>query len=171
MRLSGYSLIGIAPVRLFNSLPNGTFKMNSFYKANLVMRLPLRRFLLVGSLIFFLLSSVLAIEIAIATAGDVIVISDVQEWKHPVKDVLKKHNVVIYKVELHHKTYPIFYVSFPNDPWFGQNDKFFKLLYYETLKANGFWDYSFIDQSFGCKVNIKWDKKSKTLTESVDELR
>ena len=82
-----------------------------------------------------------------------------------------KHQVILYKVELHNKTYPIFYVKFPYDPWFGHNDKFFKPLYYETLKANGFWDYSFIDQNFHCKVNITWDKKLKTLTESLEDIK
>ena len=122
-----------------------------------------------GSLIFFIISNLLVMEIA--TADDVTVINNIQEWKHPVKDVLIKNKVVIYKVELYHKTYPVFYVKFPYDPWLGHNDNFFKPLYYETLKANGFWDYSFVDRSFRCKITIKWDKKSKTLTESLDDLK
>ncbi len=27
------------------------------------------------------------------------------------------------------------------------------------MQANGFWDYSFIDRGFQCKINITWDKK------------
>ena len=61
-------------------------------------------------------------------------------------------------------------MRFPYDPRLAHNDKYFKPLYYETLKANGFWDYSFIDRSFQCKINITWDKKSKTLTESLDDI-
>ena len=140
-----------------------------FNKIKLVMPVKLMRILIGGSLVFFIVGSLFAVEIAIA--GDVTVIDNINEWKHPVKDVLNKHKVVLYKVELYNKTYPIFYVKFPYDPWFAHNDNFFNPLYYETLKANGFWDYSFIDRSFNCKVNIKWDKKSKTLTESLDDLK
>ncbi|HZK14298.1 MAG TPA: hypothetical protein VFC55_07250, partial [Desulfobaccales bacterium] len=75
-------------------------------------------------------------------AGEVTVITNIKEWHHPVKDILNKQNVILYKVELYNKTYPIFYVRFPYDPRLAHNDKYFKPLYYETLKANGFWNYS-----------------------------
>jgi hypothetical protein len=120
------------------------------------------------SLCLFIISNFLAVDIS--QANEVTVISNIQEWRHPVKDILNKHKVILYKVELHNKTYPIFDVRFPYDPRLGHNDKYFKPLYYETLKANGFWDYSFIDRSFQCKINITWDKKSRTLTESLDEI-
>ena len=127
------------------------------------------RTLIAGSLFVFIASGLFTGEIA--GADDVTMITNIKEWQHPVKDVLNKNKVILYKVELHNKTYPIFYVKFPYDPWLGHNDKFFKPLYYETLKANGFWDYAFIDQSFRCKVNITWDKKSKTLTESLEDIK
>ena len=128
----------------------------------------LRRIFIMGGLIFFIISIFLAVDISLAS--EVTVISNIKEWRHPVKDILNKHQVIIYKVELHNQTYPIFYVRFPYDPRLAHNDKYFKPLYYETLKANGFWDYSFIDRSFQCKINITWDKKSKTLTESLDDI-
>ena len=140
-----------------------------FNKTRSGLPVTLRRILIWGSLIFLITSSLLTIEISLA--GDVTVISNIKEWQHPVKDVFNKHKVFLYKVELYNKTYPIFYVKFPYDPWLGHNDKFFKPLYYETLRANGFWDYSFIDRSSNCKINIKWDKKSKTLTESLDDIK
>jgi hypothetical protein len=133
------------------------------------MAVAVRRTLMAGSLIVVMISSLLALEISIA--GEVTAINNIKEWKHPVKDVLLKHNIVIYKVEIYNKTYPVFYVKFPYDPWLGHNDKFFKPLYYETLQANGFWDYSFVDRSSQCKINIKWDKPSKTLTESLEDLK
>ena len=134
-----------------------------------VMPVAMMRAFMVGSLVVFMAGSLFTGEIA--GAGDVTMITNIKEWQHPVKDVLNKHKVILYKVELHNKTYPIFYVKFPYDPWFGHNDKFFKPLYYETLKANGFWDYAFIDQSFQCKINITWDKKSKTLTEGLEDIK
>jgi hypothetical protein len=138
-------------------------------KIESVMPVTLRGILIGGILLFWVIGSFFAVGMAIA--DDLTVISNIKEWQHPVKDVLNKHKVTLYKVELYNKTYPIFYVRFPYDPWLGHNDKFFKPLYYETLRANGFWDYSFIDPSFQCKINIKWDKKSKTLTESLDDFK
>jgi hypothetical protein len=128
----------------------------------------LRHILIVGGLFFFLISNFFAV--GISQAEEVTVISNIQEWRHPVKDILNKNKVILYKVELHNKTYPIFYVRFPYDPRLGHNDKYFKPLYYETLKANGFWNYSFIDRSFQCKIIITWDKKSKTLTENLEDI-
>lgn len=128
----------------------------------------LRRIFIMGGLFFFIISIFLAVGISLAS--EVTVISNIKEWRHPVKDILIKHKVILYKVELHNKTYPIFYVRFPYDPRLAHNDKYFKPLYYETLKANGFWNYAFIDRSFQCKINITWDKQSKTLTESLDDI-
>ena len=143
--------------------------MELFNKIKSGLPVTLRRILIWGSLIFLITSSLLTTKISLA--GDITVISNIKEWQHPVKDILNKQKVILYKVELYNKTYPIFYVKFPYDPWLGHNDKFFKPLYYETLKANGFWDYSFIDRDSNCKINIKWDKQSKTPTESLDDIK
>lgn len=118
--------------------------------------------LLMGSTLFLL---------APALADKVTVITDIQGWNHPVKQVLQKHKVKLLKVELHDQTYPVFYVRFPYDPWFGHNDNYFRPLYYETLKANGFWNYAFADPSFDCRINITWDKKTKTLSEGMDNIK
>ena len=140
-----------------------------FNKIKPALRVSLRRILIRGSLLILVIGSLLTLEKSLA--GDVAVIGNIKEWQHPVKNVLANHKVILYKVELKNKTYPIFYVRLPYDPWLGHNDKFFKPLYYEILRANGFWDYAIIDQSFRCKINITWDKKSKTLTESLDDLK
>jgi hypothetical protein len=141
--------------------------MKLLHKIKSALPVIFRRLLIMGCL-FFIISVFLAV--GISRAGEITVISNINEWHHPVKDILNKHKVIIYKVELQNKTYPIFYVRFPYDPRLAHNDNYFKPLYYETLKANGFWDYSFIDRSFQCKINITWDKKSKTLTESLDNI-
>ena len=106
-----------------------------------------------------------------AMAGDLKTITNIKEWDHPVKGVLQKHKVEILKVELHNQTYPVFYVKFPYDPWLGHNDNYFKPLYYETLKANGFWDYALVDQSSEVRITIKWDKKTKTLAEGMESIK
>lgn len=138
------------------------------HRANSVWPVILRRIFIMGSLFFFIISMFLAVDISLAS--EVTVISNIKEWQHPVKDILIKHKVILYKVELHNKTYPIFYVRFPYDPRLSHNDNYFKPLYYETLKANGFWNYAFVDRSFQCRINITWDKKSRTLTESLDDI-
>ncbi len=125
--------------------------------------------LLAGWLLLLLFSSVLAPPKA--TADDIKVITDINAWNHPVKKVFQKHEVVLKKVELHNQTYPVFYVELPYDPKFRHNDKFFQPLYYETLKANGFWDYAFVDQSSEVRINIKWNKKSKTLSENMEGIK
>ena len=137
-------------------------------KSKSMLSIIVKRMLIAGSLLSILISIFLAVDISLA--GEVTVIGNIKEWRHPVKDILQRHKVTIYKVELHNKTYPIFYVRFPYDPRLGHNDKYFKPLYYETLKANGFWNYAFIDRSFQCRINITWDKKSRTLTESLDDI-
>lgn len=142
--------------------------MQLVYKIKAMLPIILKRMLIMGGLFFFIISIFLAVDTSLAS--EVTVISNIKEWQHPVKDILIKHKVILYKVELHNKTYPIFYVRFPYDPRLAHNDKYFKPLYYETLKANGFWNYSFIDRSFQCKINITWDKQSRTLTESLDDI-
>jgi hypothetical protein len=137
-------------------------------QTNSVLLVIFRHRLIGGSLLLFIISLFLAV--GISQANEVTVVSNIKEWHHPVKDIFNKQNVILYKVELHNKTYPIFYVRFPYDPRLAHNDNYFKPLYYETLKANGFWNYAFIDHSFQCRINITWDKKSKTLTESLDDI-
>jgi hypothetical protein len=136
-------------------------------KTDSVLLVIFRHRLIRVSLLLFVISVFLVV--GISHADEVTVISNIKEWHHPVKDIFNKQNVILYKVELHNKTYPIFYVRFPYDPRLAHNDNYVKPLCYETLKANGFWNYAFIDRSFQCKINITWDKKSKTLTESLDD--
>ena len=110
--------------------------------------------------------------LSLAWAEDVTVITNIQEWQHPVKEVFNKYKVTLYKVELHqNKTYPIFDVRLPYDPWLVHNDRFFKPLYYDTLKANGFWRYSFVDRDSGVKITITWDKKTRTMQEDIQALK
>lgn len=106
-----------------------------------------------------------------AAAQDVKVITDINAWNHPVKKVLQKYEVVIKKVELHNQTYPVFYVELPYDPKFRHNDRFFRPLYYEILKANGFWDYSLVDPLSEVRINIKWNKKTKALSEDMESIK
>jgi hypothetical protein len=108
--------------------------------------------------------------VTVAMAGDVKVITDIKTWHHPVKTVFQKNKVELSKVELHDQNYPVFYVKFPYDPMLGHNDNYFHPLYYDTLKANGFWNYALVDQEGGHRINITWDKKTKTMSEKIEDL-
>lgn len=107
----------------------------------------------------------------LAWADSVTVITDIHKWRHPVKTIFKKYQVKLYKLELYrNKTYPVFYVRLPYDPHFAHNDRFFTPFYHETLKANGFWDYALVDQQANVKIAIGWDKRTKTMTQDVQDL-
>jgi hypothetical protein len=108
--------------------------------------------------------------VTVAMASDVNVITDIKNWHHPVKIVFQKYKVDLYKVELHDKTYSVFYVKFPYDPMLGHNDTYFHPLYLDTLGANGFWSYAFVDREDGRRINITWDKKTKTMSENIEDL-
>lgn len=116
--------------------------------------------ILIGSLVW----------VAVAVANDVETITDIEHWRHPVKRVFQKYKVELYKVELHNKTYPVFYVKFPYDPMLGHNDNYFHTVYYDILEANGFWDYAFVDSQDGIRINITWDKKTKALSENIEQV-
>jgi hypothetical protein len=147
----------------------GTIQVRKPGKAAALLQLPSIHALLAGCLMLMVSSGfLLAVSVM---ASDVKTITNIKEWHHPVKAVLQKHHVEIFKVELHNQTYPVFFVKFPYDPWLAHNDKYFKPLYHETLKANGFWDYALVDQSSGVRINIKWDKRTKTLSEGLESTK
>ena len=68
------------------------------HRTKSVLPLILKRTLMMVSLLFFVLNIFLAANISLA--GEVTVISNIKEWHHPVKDVLNKKKVILYKVEL-----------------------------------------------------------------------
>jgi hypothetical protein len=138
-------------------------------KAAALLQWPSIRAILAGCLMLMVSSSFL-LTVSVM-ANEVQTITDIRNWHHPVKSVFQKHQVEVSKVELHNQTYPVFYVKFPYDPWLGHNDKYFKPLYYETLKANGFWDYALVDRSAGVRINLRWDKKTKTLSEALESTK
>ncbi len=50
----------------------------------------------------------------------------------------------------------------------GHNDNYFHPLYYDTLAANGFWNYAFADRQDGHRINITWNKQTKTMSENIE---
>ena len=86
--------------------PVGWRVMKLLNKIKSVVPVIIRRILIMGSMFFFIISNFLAVSIPLA--GEVTVISNIQEWQHPVKGILNKHKVNLYKVELHNKVYQCF---------------------------------------------------------------
>lgn len=92
------------------------------------------------------------------------VIDDVSKWNHPVREVLEKNHVTLYKVSFVKKgVYPIFWVDFPYDPLTSPNNSLFNHLSFDVLKANGYWNYSFADKTDNIIISVKWNKKSKEM--------
>ena len=94
-----------------------------------------------------------------------VVITDIQFWQHPTKDVFTKNSVVVSKVELKNdKKYAIFHVKFPYDPQSSVNDSYFNRLYLDVLRANGWNSYSIQDDEDKITIKVTWDNVNKNIT-------
>lgn len=92
-------------------------------------------------------------------SSDVVVISDIDNWEHPVKNVLKDKGIPISKLELiENRTYPTFYVTLSEEI---VRKEAIEDLIEEVAKANGFWDYSFVDESNNIKIEVFIDKENR----------
>lgn len=101
------------------------------------------------------------------TENDSNVITDIDNWNHPVKAIFNAENIKINKVELKdNKTYAIFYVGLNKD----LNDEN-KSYYVSTLKkiasANSYWDYEIKDENKDIDIKVKCSKDKKSI-ESID---
>jgi hypothetical protein len=93
---------------------------------------------------------------------EVIIITDIQSWHHPTKDIFKKNAVEVSKIELRsNKRYAIFYVKFPYDPQSSATKKYFNKLYLNILRANGWRDFSLQDNDDQITIKVRWDKHKK----------
>jgi hypothetical protein len=100
-----------------------------------------------------------------STPTNNVVITNIADWKHPVKKVFTKHKVKLSKVVLtKYKKYPIYYVSFPYDPQSSQTSDYFYQLYAEVLAANGWSSYALQDKQDKIRIEINWDNSKKVMT-------
>ncbi|MDP4147297.1 MAG: hypothetical protein Q8936_22965 [Bacillota bacterium] len=98
------------------------------------------------------------------SSEDKVVITNIDAWSHPTKDVFKSFNVVVSKVELtNNKTYPIFYVTLSNNVD-SKHKVFYENLFKSIAVANGFWDYRLVDEKESIDLQIQCDKKTKTVS-------
>ena len=114
----------------------------------------------------------IAVPTASAQEKGAVVITDTTAWNHPVKNVFKTHAVTLKKVELLREgTYPVFTVDLPYDPTVAATNSFFHPLYFELLKANGWWDFALVSELDGIRIEVGWDKAKKTITENIVSLK
>lgn len=100
------------------------------------------------------------------------VIVHLASWRHPAKDVLARHKVVLKKVAfLRNNTYPIFFVDLPSDPQTNASRSFYHALYLELLEANGHCDYALESERDLIRIQIKWDKARETISEDIVPVR
>lgn len=90
---------------------------------------------------------------------------DLDTWRHPVRDVLKKYQVGVTQVRLCSRDkYPVFYVDLKYDPQ-GQTADFYRPFYRDMKKANGGWPYSLVSDRDQMIINVSFGKRGETRTE------
>ncbi len=103
-------------------------------------------------------------EVINAVGVEKVVITDIKNWNHPVKEVIHKYGVVLKKVELlNNKTYPKFYLEESGEIISDFN--FCK----SVAEANGYWDFELIDDTGGNKqiVKVKADKSIRRIIKAL----
>lgn len=94
--------------------------------------------------------------------NDFSTIGNVTNWKHGTKDIFTKYNIQVEKVELYdNKVYPVFYVRFNNVDII--NSQWGLKIFEEVLKANGYWNYSVIDEYNNSCFEVIGNRKNKIL--------
>jgi hypothetical protein len=92
---------------------------------------------------------------------------DLDNWNHPVKDVFKKNNVQIEKVDfLRNNKYPLFYVEFYYKLNYDSADYFEKIID-NVAKANAYWDFEIIDKENKLDFCIVCDRKKRKVTQII----
>lgn len=113
-------------------------------------------------LILFLSTIVLS---GMASASEMILVERYENWNHPVLSVFKEYGISLYKVSYSKDgTCPTFYAKFKYspDPRAPDAETFHKL-YSDTLKANAYFPYAFVDEEDNMRINVGWDDKAKTI--------
>lgn len=95
------------------------------------------------------------------------VITDIDNWSHPVKAIFNAENIKINKVELKdNKTYATFYVSLNKD-LNNENKSYYLNILQRIAVANSYWDYEIKDENKDVDIKVKCNKDKKAI-ESID---
>jgi|GEM_PF-5717319 len=95
------------------------------------------------------------------------VITNIDNWSHPVKAIFKAEGININKVEFKdNKTYAIFYVSLNKD-LNNENKSYYSNILQKIAEANSYWDYEIKDENKDIDIKVKCNKDKKSI-ESID---
>lgn len=95
------------------------------------------------------------------------VITDIDNWSHPVKEIFNAESIKINKVELKdNKTYAIFYVSLNKD-LNNENKSYYLNILQKIASANSYWDYEIKDENKDIDIKVKCSKDKKSI-ESIE---
>ena len=97
---------------------------------------------------------------------------DVEKWKDPVKDVLKRHDVTLKGLEVRPTDgYRTFDVAFKFDPQSPATTEEFHKLYVEVLEANQMHSYAFRDADDGFLIEVQFDTAKKEVATNIVPLK
>lgn len=89
------------------------------------------------------------------------------DWQHPVRNVLEKSMAKIEKVELcNGNVYPIFTVYLPSGRSFAEGSKYYNELLENIARANGWWSYAIVDKTNNTVTEISINKRHQLGVES-----
>lgn len=96
---------------------------------------------------------------------DMIIVSDISNWKHPTKEVFAKNGLKVIRIELNkEKTYPTFVLE-PFSDYYLENADFLNML----AEKNGYWDFKITD---GIKfIEVFCDKANKIIYKTVTDTK
>jgi hypothetical protein len=100
----------------------------------------------------------------------IVVVTDIEKWKHPTKTVFARHSVKLLKVEIDKSKRAVFYVAMPFDPQTSMNSATLNKLLTELLRSNGWWSYALYDEQDRIRIDVAWNKKKKNLAVDIAPL-
>lgn len=104
---------------------------------------------------------------ASSSENDSNVITDIDNWSHPVKGIFNSEGIKINKVELKdNKTYAIFHVSLNKD-LNNENKSYYLNTLQKIASANSYWNYEMKDENKDVDIKVKCNKDKKSI-ESID---
>ena len=107
----------------------------------------------------------LLLVLDISYAADKVLVERYENWHHPVLAVFKKYGIDLYKVSFSvDGSCPTFYAKFKYSPDTRAPDanSFYKV-YNDTLKANSYFPYAFVDEEDDMRINVGWEDKARTI--------
>lgn len=90
---------------------------------------------------------------------------NIDEWKHPTKDVFQEFNVKIINMKLlKENTYPVFYVELPKE-LNKENITYFDSLISKLSEANGYWNFEINDEKGSTIIEVSCDRINRLVTD------